>query len=97
MNFNLLNHGIVNMNGRIYDVADVYDMVKSHYDCALGRYISDAYYDVDDIVNPYAIICLAEWIDLNFECGGDLLPCLQQAEKEIFGYVVSHHEGHFMR
>lgn len=97
MNFNLLNHGIVNMDGHIYDVADVYDMVKSHYDCALGRYISDAYYDVDDIINPYAIICLAEWIDLNFECGGDLLPCLQQAEKEIFGYVVSHHEGHFMR
>lgn len=89
MNFNLLNHGIINMDGHIYDVADMYDMVKRYYDNSMGRYNFDAYYDVDDIVNPYAIICLAEWIDLNFECGGDLLPCLQQAEKEIFGYVVS--------
>ena len=89
MNFNLLNHGIVNMNGHIYDVADMYDMVKRYYDNSMGRYNFDAYYDVDDIVNPYDIICLAEWIDLNFECGGDLLPFLQQAEKEIFGYVVS--------
>lgn len=31
MNFNLLNHGIVNMNGHIYDVADVYDMFMGRY------------------------------------------------------------------
>lgn len=89
MRFNLLDYGIVNMNGHIYDVADVYDMVKSYYDNCMGRYNFDAYYDIDDIVNPYDIICLGEWIDINYECGGDLLYCLQQAEEEIFGYVVS--------
>ena len=89
MRFNLLDYGIVNMNGHIYDVADVYDMVKSYYDNCMGRYNFDAYYDIDDIVNPYDIICLGEWIDLNYGFGGDLLYCLQQAEEEIFGYVVS--------
>ena len=89
MRFNLLDYGIVNMNGQIYDVADAYDWVKNHYDNSFGRYHTGAYYDIDDIVNPYDIICLAEWLDINYECGGDLLDCLQQAEYEIFGYVVS--------
>lgn len=94
MKFNLLNHGIVNMDGHIYDVADVYDMVKSYYDNSMGRYFFDAYYDVDNIINPYDIICLADWIELNIFFGGDVLCYLQQAEKEIFGYVVSKFWAH---